>query len=191
MAQEISFLMPDKTARKDFGHEKHSKAPEGAVTGGSVGAVLGGALGWLAGLGSVVVPGMGAFLISGPILFALSGMAIGGTVGGVSGALIGMGIPEYEAKIYEGKLKEGKILLGVHTDNKEMHEQALKVLKRSENAEVTEVEEATVSAKQLSLTPQLEFHQVREQIFLLPHFIVPCSVAASEEVPGTATCLYS
>jgi len=41
---------------------------------------------------------------------ALSGGAIGAGVGGLTGALVGLGIPEYEAKRYEGKVKEGGIL---------------------------------------------------------------------------------
>jgi hypothetical protein len=39
---------------------------------------------------------------------ALAGAGVGAAVGGLTGALVGMGIPEYEAKRYEGKIKEGK-----------------------------------------------------------------------------------
>jgi hypothetical protein len=60
---------------------------------------------------------VGPFIAAGPILAALSGAAIGATVGGITGGLIGMGIPELEAKRYEGKLKEGNILISVHTDS--------------------------------------------------------------------------
>ena len=62
---------------------------------------------------------------------ALGGAAVGGAVGGIAGALVGLGIPEYEAKRYEGKVKDGNILISVHTDNsneakraKEIFEQA-------------------------------------------------------------------
>lgn len=48
---------------------------------------------------------------------ALAGVAVGGATGGLIGALIGMGIPEYEAKRYEGKLREGHILVSVHTED--------------------------------------------------------------------------
>jgi len=48
---------------------------------------------------------------------ALSGAATGGALGGLSGALIGIGIPEYEAKRYEGKVKEGNILISVHAED--------------------------------------------------------------------------
>jgi hypothetical protein len=46
---------------------------------------------------------------------ALAGAGAGAAVGGITGALIGMGIPEYEAKRYEGKIKDGNILMFVHT----------------------------------------------------------------------------
>ena len=116
-ANDISALFADKETTRDFAHEKHTKAPEGAVTGVATGAVVGGALGWIAGIGALAIPGVGPFIAAGPIIAALSGVAIGGAVGGVAGALIGMGIPELEAKRYENKLKEGNILISVHTEN--------------------------------------------------------------------------
>jgi hypothetical protein len=48
---------------------------------------------------------------------ALAGVGAGGAVGGIAGALVGMGIPEFEAKRYEGRVKNGGILLSVHSDN--------------------------------------------------------------------------
>src|SRR5215472_15783993 len=103
---DVSVLMPDKSGTRDFAHEHHTKAPEGATTGGVVLGVIGGALGWLAGIGSLAIPGLGPFIAAGPIMAALGGAAAGGAIGGIAGALIGMGIPEYEAKRYEGKVKE-------------------------------------------------------------------------------------
>lgn len=116
---DISVLFPDKTTTKDFAHEKNTKAPEGAVAGASTGGVVGGALGWIVGIGALAIPGVGPFIAAGPILAALSGAAIGAAAGGIAGGLIGLGIPEIEAKRYEGKVKEGNILLSVHTDNHE------------------------------------------------------------------------
>ena len=63
--------------------------------------------------------GVGPFIAAGPIVAALSGAAVGAAVGGVAGALIGLGIPENEAKRYEGKVKAGNILLSVHTETSE------------------------------------------------------------------------
>lgn len=116
---DISALFADKGTNRDFAHEKNTKAPEGAVTGAGTGGVIGGALGWIAGIGALAIPGVGPFIAAGPIIAALSGAAIGATVGGVAGGLIGLGIPELEAKRYEGKIKEGNILISVHTENSE------------------------------------------------------------------------
>ena len=110
-------MFADKGTSHDFAHEKHTKAPEGAVTGAVTGGVVGGALGWIAGIGALAIPGVGPFIAAGPIIAALSGAAIGAAGGGIAGGLIGLGIPELEAKRYEGKIKEGNILISVHTDN--------------------------------------------------------------------------
>src|SRR5450432_383234 len=114
---DISALFADKGTSHDFAHEKNTKAPEGAVTGAGTGGVIGGALGWIAGIGALAIPGAGPFIAAGPIMAALSGIAVGAAVGGIAGGLIGMGIPEIEAKRYEGKIKKGNLLISVHTEN--------------------------------------------------------------------------
>jgi hypothetical protein len=58
----------------------------------------------------------------------LAGLGVGGAVGGLTGALIGMGIPEFEAKRYEGRLQKGGILLSVHCDTSEEIKRAKEVL---------------------------------------------------------------
>src|SRR5881227_3369946 len=107
---DISVLFPENVGSKDFAHEKNTKAPEGATAGASSGAIIGGTLGWLAGIGALAIPGLGPFIAAGPIVGALAGAGALGAVGGIAGGLIGMGIPEYEAKRYEGRIKEGGIL---------------------------------------------------------------------------------
>jgi len=121
---DISVLFPDRGATRDFTHEKNTKAPEGAVTGAGTGGVIGGALGWIVGIGALAIPGVGPFIAAGPIMAALGGAALGATAGGITGGLIGMGIPELEAKVYEGKLNEGNILISVHTENSDQIAQA-------------------------------------------------------------------
>jgi hypothetical protein len=126
---DISVLFPDKTGTRDFAHEQHTKAPEGAAAGAGTGAVLGGALGWLVGIGALAIPGVGPFIAAGPIMAALAGVGVGGAVGGLTGALIGMGMPEYEAKRYEGKIKEGNILISVHTQDSKERDRAKEIFK--------------------------------------------------------------
>lgn len=114
---DISVLFPDKGITRDFAHEKSTKAPEVAVAGAGTGGIIGGALGWIAGIGALAIPGIGPFIAAGPIVAALSGAAVGAAVGGIAGGLIGLGIPEFEAKRYEVKLKEGNILISIHTED--------------------------------------------------------------------------
>lgn len=116
MAGDISVLFPDKGGTRDFAHEQHTKMPEGVAAGGAAGLGVGAALGWLAGIGTFAIPGVGPFIAAGPIMAALSGAAVGGAAGGIIGALVGMGIPEYEAKLYDGKVRSGNVLISVHTD---------------------------------------------------------------------------
>ena len=113
---EISVILPDHSRSLDGNFSKSTKAPEGATTGASTGAVIGGALGLLAGIGALAIPGVGPLVAAGPIMAALAGVGVGGVLGGVSGALIGVGVPEFEAKRYEDYVKNGGILLSVHTD---------------------------------------------------------------------------
>src|SRR5580693_4610810 len=126
---DVSVLLPDKAGTRDFAHEQHTKAPEGAAAGAGTGAVLGGALGWLVGIGSLAIPGIGPFIAAGPIMAALAGVGIGATAGGVAGGLIGMGMPEYEAKRYEGKVKDGNILMSVHTQDGKERDRAKEIFK--------------------------------------------------------------
>jgi len=127
--EDISVLLADNTGTKDFAHEKHTKAPEGAATGAGAGAVIGGTLGLLAGIGVLSIPGLGIFIAAGPILGALAGAGGVGVAGGIVGAAIGMGIPEFEAKRYEGLIKEGRTLLSVHCDGSEWVRRAKDAIK--------------------------------------------------------------
>jgi len=140
--EDISALLPENVGTKDFAHEKHTKAPEGAATGAGTGAALGGTLGLLAGIGALAIPGLGPFIAAGPIMGALAGAGAGGAVGGLLGALVGMGIPEYEAKRYEGRVKEGGILLSVHCDNSDWVKRAKEILERTGAEEVSSAGEA-------------------------------------------------
>jgi hypothetical protein len=116
LSQDVSVLMPDQRSTRDFAVHKDTKAPEGATTGATAGGVLGGALGVLVGVGALAIPGLGPLLAAGPIVAGLAGLGAGGAIGGLIGALTGMGIPEYEARRYEGRVKDGGILLSTHCE---------------------------------------------------------------------------
>lgn len=133
---DISVLLPDKSGTRDFAHEQHTKAPEGAAAGVGAGGVLGGVAGLLAGIGALAIPGIGPFIAAGPIMAALSGAALGAAVGGIAGTLAGLGIPEIEAKAYEGKIRSGNILISVHAVNNDQEKIAKEIFK---NADATDI----------------------------------------------------
>lgn len=141
--EDISVLLQDNAGTKDFAHQKETKAPEGTTTGVVTGGAIGGTLGLLAGIGALAIPGVGPFIAAGPIMGALAGIGSGGLVGGIIGALVGMGIPEYEAKRYEGRIKEGGVLLSVHCDNSEWVSRAKEVLKQTGADDISSTGEAS------------------------------------------------
>lgn len=141
--EDISVLLQDNAGTKDFAHEKETKAPEGTTTGVITGGAIGGTLGLLAGIGALAIPGLGPFIAAGPIMGTLAGLGSGGALGGIIGALIGMGIPEYEAKRYEGRVKEGGILLSVHCDNSDWVGKAKDLLKQTGADDVSSTGEAS------------------------------------------------
>jgi hypothetical protein len=142
---DISVLFPDTQSSRDFAHEKHTKAPEGTTTGALTGGTIGGTLGVLAGIGALSIPGVGPFIAAGPIMAALAGVGVGGAVGGLVGALVGMGIPEYEAKRYEGRVKEGGILLSVHCSTSDDIARAKEILKRTGADDISSTPESSSS----------------------------------------------
>src|SRR5690348_3921227 len=140
---DISVLFPENQGTKDFAHEKNTKAPEGVTTGAVAGGITGGVLGWLTGIGALAIPGLGPMIAAGPIVAALAGAGALGTLGGFIGALVGMGVPEYEAKRYEGRIREGGILLSVHCDNSDWIGRAKDLLKETGAEDISSTGEAS------------------------------------------------
>jgi Protein of unknown function (DUF3341) len=144
---DVSVLLPENLGSKELATEKSSKAPEGTTAGATSGAVIGGALGWLAGVGALAIPGIGPFIAAGPIVAALAGVGAVGAVGGFIGALIGLGIPEYEAKRYEGRLQKGGVLVSVHCDTSAEIDRAKDVLKRTGAEDISTSSESSVGSE--------------------------------------------
>jgi hypothetical protein len=144
--QDISVLFPYNEGTREFAIEKETKAPEGATTGAGAGVVIGGALGWLLGAGLMTIPGIGPIIAAGPLATSLlAGAGLGGIVGGIAGALVGMGVPEYEANRYEGLVKEGGILLSVHSEDSHWADKAKDILNRTGAMDVSSKSEEHVS----------------------------------------------
>jgi hypothetical protein len=144
-SDDISVLAPDQDATKELATEKNTKAPEGATTGATTGGVIGGTLGLLAGIGALAIPGVGPLIAAGPIMASLAGLGVGAAAGGLIGALVGMGIPEYEAKRYEGRVKNGGILVSVHCDNSDWVSKAEAILKSSGGEDISSAGEKSIS----------------------------------------------
>jgi len=106
-------------------------------------------LGWL-GISALAIPGLGPFIAAGPMIAALAGSVVGTVAGeaageaisGITGALIGMGIPEHEARRYEERIKSGGILLSVHCDNSEWTKKAKELLENTGAVDVSSTGEA-------------------------------------------------
>ena len=158
----ISVLMPDRGGTKDFAHEKDTKAPEGTTVGVTAGGVIGGTLGVLAGVGLLAIPGLGPFIAAGPIMAGLAGLGVGGAVGGLVGAFVGMGITEYEAKRYEGHVKNGGTLLSVHCDTSEEIKRAKDLLKSSGATDIASTgESAAADGSDLKASSDRRVSEVR------------------------------
>lgn len=115
-ANDISLLMSDTTRGREFAVRESTKAPEGVTAGATIGGVLGSVAAGLAAVGTLAIPGL-SLVAAGPVLAALSGLGAGAAAGGAVGGLIGLGIPEHEARFYNDELGKGGILLGVYTHN--------------------------------------------------------------------------
>lgn len=116
---------------------KNTKITQGAGTGASIGAALGGSLGWFATLTGIALPGLGAFLIAGPLI----GILAGGAAGGAVGTLVGLGIPEDEAKLYEDRLRNGRLLVTIHADSLAEADRARNVFRQTGASDVASAPE--------------------------------------------------
>jgi hypothetical protein len=141
-AADISVLTSDNQGSKDFAHEKRSQAPAGAGAGAAVGALVGAVLAWLDSNQVVAIAGLGPLVAAGPWLAACAGAGAGGALGWITGLLAGLGVTEYVAKRYAGRMRRGGILLSVHCDSPEWCEKAKKTLKDTGARDISSASEA-------------------------------------------------
>ena len=121
---DVGVAMRDPSEQGDLAEETGAtgtKAAGGAATGAVGGGLLGGALGLLVGLGALAIPGIGPVLAGGALATAfglgggtaVAGAGIGAAAGGLVGALVGMGIPEADARHFEEGFRAGGVLVTV------------------------------------------------------------------------------
>ncbi len=118
----VGVAMHDRTEQGELAEETGTKASTGAATGALGGGLLGGALGLLVGIGALAIPGIGPVLAGGALATAfglgggtaVAGAGIGAAAGGLLGALVGMGIPEAEARHFEEGFRAGGVLVTVN-----------------------------------------------------------------------------
>ncbi|MED0665423.1 general stress protein [Pseudobacillus badius] len=115
-SDEISVISKERDDIEYVEETTDTKAEEGAATGAATGGILGGLAGVAAGAGALAIPGIGPIVAAGPIVAGLTGAAAGAGAGGLTGALIGLGIPEEDADRYNEYVKEGKMLVLVDRD---------------------------------------------------------------------------
>jgi hypothetical protein len=150
----ISVLLPDidETSR-GFTHEKHTKAPEGTAAGATTGGLIGGAFGLVIGLGGFAVPGLEPLVAAGPIIGALTGLGAGGALGGIIGAFIGLSIPEFEARLYDGTIESGGVLLYVHCTAPAHIAGAREALRETGAKDITSAEEDPSDGRIIPIRP--------------------------------------
>lgn len=112
----VAMRHSDELGAQTVTTEEGTHADSGAVAG----ALTGLGLGALAGLGvlSGVIPVIGPAIAAGTLGVIVSNAAVGAGVAGLMGALIGAGIPENEAKYYQGELESGRVIVTVQAGDR-------------------------------------------------------------------------
>ena len=144
-SQDLSVLISDQEESKELASETNTEALEGPTTGVEVEGIVGGTLGLLAGMSALAVPGVGPLIAAGPMMASLAGLGVERTVGGLVGALVAFGIPEYEAKLYDGRVKDGCVLLSVRCVSYEEVSRARDLLTAAGAEDIASAGEETIA----------------------------------------------
>jgi len=120
----ISALVQERPVTKGHSHEESTKSPKDADTAADLEMIDGAILGWQAETRSLNIPGHGSFLISGPLSATLERFGPGGKVGGLTEALLELGLSESQATMYRGRINNGDFLLTVHCDDQDCVDKA-------------------------------------------------------------------
>jgi uncharacterized membrane protein len=138
-SDDISFVVPEGVVAKEPAGKTREVIAETAGMGAVGGSMLGGFAGLLASTGALVIPGIGPVLAAGTLATTLAttlaGAGLGAVAGGLGGTLIGMGVTQNDAQIYAEGVRQGGVLLVVHTDGIHAN-QALETMRQAGAIEV-------------------------------------------------------
>ncbi len=118
--KEISVLAKGQEEGNNSGRTSNFTGVDSAANGATSGAAIGGLAGLALGAGALAIPGFGPLIAAGPIAATLSGAA----TGGIAGGLADYGIPAEKGREYEGRIKQGKIMVSVKADDNRAREAA-------------------------------------------------------------------
>lgn len=113
-SKDLSVVFPDPSFLREPGAEKDT--PNGERSVASRTEVEEVALAWPGEIGTLLFADFGRFTAAGPLLAALGGVAMSEADGGMAASLICLGVPAFEARQYESRMKDGNILIGVHLE---------------------------------------------------------------------------
>jgi hypothetical protein len=133
LRDDLSVLLRDRPVVRSVTSDRNPTALEPDTAGASAAGVLGAAFGWLAGRTAPVV-GPGPILGAGPIVSMLGTTRPDSATNGISAALLGMGVPEHKAKHYADRVNSGRILISVHSENRDQRQRTREIF-QDEGAE--------------------------------------------------------
>ncbi len=144
---------------QDLQPDDGNHADDGVATGVLSGGAVGGITGLLVGLGTLAIPGVGPIMLAGAAATAIASTAAGGAIGaaagGLVGGLVGLGIPEDRAKVYDKHLSQGKYLVIIDGTDSDI-ERAKPILKRQDVQEwnVYEMADQSATTRNSHTTPR-------------------------------------
>ncbi len=100
-----------------------------ALEGAGVGGALGGLAGLLIGFAALAVPGIGPVVVAGPLVSALAGAGVGAAAGGIIDALVHIGVPKENARVYAEGIRRGGAIVTVTVDDDEEEARAIGILR--------------------------------------------------------------
>jgi len=133
--QDISMLLTDTLNGREFAMVKSSEDSNGAVIGAAILAPIFGIIAALSATGHLPAFST-ALMAAGPTAALFAGIGLGGFIGMVAGALIGISMPKYEAKFFSFKPHSAGILVGAYVDDKSRQIEVRKVLEAAGGSQI-------------------------------------------------------